>query len=92
MTEREQYTPGPDQRAQVRRTERSGRSFSSENLLHRGKSLAALPTQRICASGLPLKAMGAWVVGNHGEAHQGGALHAAGFRNNSVREPTLQGA
>ena len=27
MTDRVQYTPGPTTRAQVRRTERSGRSF-----------------------------------------------------------------
>src|SRR5881628_1882180 len=44
------------------RTERSGRSFSSENCAtRRKKSGWRLPTQRICASGLPLKPMGAWV-------------------------------
>src|SRR5882672_347706 len=43
------------------RTERSGRLFSSENCAtRRKKSGRRLPTRRICASGLPLKPMGAW--------------------------------
>ena len=63
MTDREQYTPGPASGAQVRkRTERSGRSFSSENCAtRRKKSGRRLPTRRICASGRPLTPMGAWV-------------------------------
>ncbi len=62
MTKREQYTPGPASGAQVRKEERSGRSFWSENsATRRKKSGRRLPTQRICASGLPLKPMAAWV-------------------------------
>ena len=44
------------------RAKRSGRSFSSENCAtRRKKSGRRLPTRRICASGLPLTPMGAWV-------------------------------
>ena len=37
MTDREQYTPAAASGAQVERTERSGRSFSSENRTTRRK-------------------------------------------------------
>src|SRR6266481_4155937 len=44
------------------RTERSGRSFSSENCAtRRKKSGRRLPTPRICASGRPSTPMRAWV-------------------------------
>ena len=56
MTDREQYTPGPASGAQVqKRTERSGRSFSSASCAtRRKKSGRRSPTRRICASGRPL--------------------------------------
>ena len=54
MTDREQYTPAAASGAQVERTERSGRSFSSENrTTRRKKSGRRYPTRRVCASGRP---------------------------------------
>ena len=65
---------GPGQRgARYKRTERSGRSFSSANCATRRKrSGRRLPTRRICASGRPSMPMGTWVRLEHGEAHDGG--------------------
>jgi len=61
VTDHVQYTPGPAG-AQVRKGGRSGRRFSSESCAtRRKKSGRALRTRRICASGLALKPMGAWV-------------------------------
>jgi predicted enzyme related to lactoylglutathione lyase len=69
VTDREQYTPGPAQGAQIRKDR--GQNDNNEEkwtlilvreLRHSPeKSGRLLPTQRICASGLPLKPMRAWV-------------------------------
>ena len=67
MIDREQYTPGPANGAQVRKdrdktAKKSGRSFSSVNCATRPrKSGKRLPTRPICESGHPLTPMGAWI-------------------------------
>ena len=62
MTDREQYAPGPASGRRYERTERSGRSFSSESCAtRRKKSGRRLRIRRICPSGRPLRPMGTWV-------------------------------
>ena len=56
------HTGSGQRGAGTKRTERSGRSFSSESCAtRRKKSGRRSPTRRICASGRPSTPMGAWV-------------------------------
>ena len=78
MTDRESTHRVPPAGRRYERTERSGRSFSSENCAtRRKKSGRRLRSRRICANGRPLRPMGAWVRLEPGEAHLGGSAHAA---------------
>ena len=62
MTYREQYAPGPASGAQVQKDGEKWTLILVRELRHAPEKVwQALTSRRICASGLPLKPLGAWV-------------------------------
>jgi len=62
MTDRDQYTPGPASGAEVRKDGEKWTLVLVRELRHSPeKSGRRLPIRHTCASGRPLKPMGAWI-------------------------------
>ena len=62
MTDREQYTPGPANGAEIQKDGEKWTLILVRELRHSPEKVwQALTDRRICASGPPLRSMGAWV-------------------------------